>query len=138
MDLPFCLAVIQCVLLRHSLKESYSPPNCLCFPRVSAGTLSVCVNERRADPLLHTVALQFVSTVFTEETKGQGVEVTASNSKHATALCDVVNGPSASQLCELLLQVRGAGVGARGSLSNLGTQWELELTYLMTFLYTLM
>ncbi|XP_041817044.1 rotatin isoform X2 [Chelmon rostratus] len=72
--------------------------------RTFAGTLSVCVNERRADPLLHTVALQFVSTVFTEETKGQGVEVTASNSKHATALCDVVNGPSASQLCELLLQ----------------------------------
>ncbi|XP_076577654.1 rotatin [Chaetodon auriga] len=72
--------------------------------RTFAGTLSACVNEKQADPLLHTVALQFLSTVFAEETKSQGVEVTASKSKHAPALCDIVNGPSASQLCELLLQ----------------------------------
>lgn len=69
----------------------------------------MCVNEKTADPLLHTVALQFLSTVFTEETKSQGVEVTTSNAKHATALSDIVNGPSASQLCELLLQVCGGG-----------------------------
>ncbi|KAM9337415.1 rotatin [Symphorus nematophorus] len=70
--------------------------------RTFAGTLSVCVNEKLADPLLHTAALQFLRTVFTEETKGQGVEVTTS--KHVSALSDVVNGPSASQLCEVLLQ----------------------------------
>nr|CBN81897.1 Rotatin [Dicentrarchus labrax] len=72
--------------------------------RTFAGTLSVCVNEKLADPLLQSVALQFLCTIFTEETKRQGVEVTTSKSKHATALSDVVNGPSASQLCELLLQ----------------------------------
>ncbi|XP_035511921.1 rotatin [Morone saxatilis] len=72
--------------------------------RTFAGTLSVCVNGKLADPLLHTVALQFLCTIFTEETKRQGVEVATSKSKHATALSDIVNGPSASQLCELLLQ----------------------------------
>uniref|UniRef100_UPI0037E73CA0 rotatin n=1 Tax=Semicossyphus pulcher TaxID=241346 RepID=UPI0037E73CA0 len=70
--------------------------------RTFAGTLSVCVNEKLADPHLHTVALQFLCTVFTEETKSQAVDVT--NSKPAPALSDVVNGASASQLCELLLQ----------------------------------
>ncbi|XP_044032478.1 rotatin [Siniperca chuatsi] len=72
--------------------------------RTFAGTLSVCVNEKLADPFLHTVALQFLCTIFTEETKSLGVEVTTSKSKHATALSDIVNSPSASQLCELLLQ----------------------------------
>ncbi|XP_031137959.1 rotatin isoform X3 [Sander lucioperca] len=70
--------------------------------RTFAGTLSLCVNEKLADPLLHTVALQFLRTIFTEETKS--VDVTTSNPKRATALSDIVNGPSASQLCELLLQ----------------------------------
>lgn len=121
-----CLTIIQCVLLCHS------------FPCVSAGTLSVCVNEKTADPLLHTVALQFLSTVFTEETKSQGVEVTTSNAKHATALSDIVNGPSASQLCELLLQVCGGGGHVVISL-DLGTLFELKLThwYFLTFLYTI-
>ncbi|XP_056289869.1 rotatin isoform X3 [Pseudoliparis swirei] len=72
--------------------------------RTFAGTLSVCVNEKFPDPLLHTVALQFLSTMFTVETKSLGVEVTTSDSKHAPALSDIVIGPSASQLCELLLQ----------------------------------
>ncbi|KAM8730870.1 rotatin isoform 3-T3 [Acanthopagrus schlegelii] len=72
--------------------------------RTFAGTLSVCVNERFADPHLHTGALQFLRTVFTEETKSQGVEVTTSHSAHASTLSDIVIGPSASQLCELLLQ----------------------------------
>ncbi|XP_038583057.1 rotatin [Micropterus salmoides] len=67
-----------------------------------AGTLSVCVNEKLANPLLHTVALQFLCAVFTEETKSLGAEVTTSG--HATALSDIVKGPSASQLCEQLLQ----------------------------------
>lgn len=111
-----CLTIIQCVLLCHS------------FPCVSAGTLSVCVNEKTADPLLHTVALQFLSTVFTEETKSQGVEVTTSNAKHATALSDIVNGPSASQLCELLLQVCGGGGHVVISL-DLGILFELKLTH---------
>ncbi|XP_034562939.1 rotatin isoform X2 [Notolabrus celidotus] len=70
--------------------------------RTFAGTLSVCVNEKLLDPLLHSVALQFLCAIFTEETKSQGVDVT--DSKPASALSEVVNGPSASQLCELLLQ----------------------------------
>ncbi|XP_018529520.1 LOW QUALITY PROTEIN: rotatin [Lates calcarifer] len=70
--------------------------------RAFAGTLSVCVTEKFADPLLHTVALQFLCTVCTEETKSRGVGATTS--KCATTLADIVNGPSASQLCELLLQ----------------------------------
>ncbi|XP_020501996.2 rotatin isoform X1 [Labrus bergylta] len=72
--------------------------------RTFAGTLSVCVNEKLSDHLLHTVALQFLCAVFIEETKSQGVEVTTSNSKPASALSDIVSGHSASQLCELLLQ----------------------------------
>lgn len=131
MDLPFCPAVIQYVLLCHSLKEGYSPTNF--SPCVSAGTLSVCVHEKFADPLLHTVALQFLCTIFKEETKSQGVEVTTSNSKHTTALSDIVNGPSANQLCELLLQVRGGGGGHMVVGQGLGTQWDLELTYFITF-----
>lgn len=104
-DLPFCLAMIQRLLLHHLLKESGS--NSSYVPTLSAGTLSVCVNERFAGPRLHTVALQFLRTVFTEETKSQGAEVTTSHSAHASALSDIMIGPSASQLCELLLQVRG-------------------------------
>ncbi|XP_068613541.1 rotatin-like [Brachionichthys hirsutus] len=69
-----------------------------------AGTLSACVNEKHGDSALQTVALQFLSTVFTEEMNSQGVDVTTSNPKHAAAVSDIVNSPSASQLCELLLQ----------------------------------
>ncbi|XP_041824205.1 rotatin [Melanotaenia boesemani] len=65
-----------------------------------AETLSECVNETFGDPLLHTAALQFVCTVLTEETK----KPSSSNSKQGGALSDVLTGPSASQLCELLLQ----------------------------------
>ncbi|XP_026218879.1 rotatin isoform X2 [Anabas testudineus] len=72
--------------------------------RIFAGTLSVCVTETSTDPLLHTVALQFLCTVFTQETKSRGVGPTDSASKCATALSDILNGPSASQLCELLMQ----------------------------------
>ncbi|XP_069007751.1 rotatin [Embiotoca jacksoni] len=72
--------------------------------RTFAGTLSVCVNDKFADRPLHTVALQFLCTIFTEETKSRSEEVTTSNSEHGTPLSDILNGPSASQLCELLLQ----------------------------------
>ncbi|XP_060949825.1 rotatin [Limanda limanda] len=72
--------------------------------RTFAGTLSVCVTEKFADPQLHTVALQFLCAIFTEETKSRGDEATTPNSKCATSLTDIVNGPSAGQLCELLLQ----------------------------------
>ncbi|XP_039982476.1 rotatin isoform X2 [Xiphias gladius] len=72
--------------------------------RTFAGTLSVCVTEKFASPLLHKVTLQFLCAIFTEETKSRGVEATNCNSKYATALSDIVNGPSASHLCELLLQ----------------------------------
>uniref|UniRef100_A0A3Q1GHK3 Rotatin n=1 Tax=Acanthochromis polyacanthus TaxID=80966 RepID=A0A3Q1GHK3_9TELE len=72
--------------------------------RTFAGTLAVCVNEKFADPVLHTVALQFLGAVFTEETKARREGVTTTNSEHATHLSDILNGPSASELCELLLQ----------------------------------
>ncbi|KAF0028152.1 hypothetical protein F2P81_019239 [Scophthalmus maximus] len=72
--------------------------------RTFAGTLSLCVTEKFADPLLHTVALHFLSAIFTEETKSRGDEAVTSNSMCAAALSDIVNGPPASQLCELLLQ----------------------------------
>ncbi|XP_041670116.1 rotatin isoform X2 [Cheilinus undulatus] len=72
--------------------------------RTFAGTLFVCVNEKLAVPSLHMVALQFLCAIFNEESKNQSVGVATSNSKPASALSDIVNGPSASQLCELLLQ----------------------------------
>lgn len=67
-----------------------------------AGTLSVCVAEDLADSALHTAALQFLGAVLSEETKRLGAEVT--HSKHVSALWDILNGPSAGQLCDLLLQ----------------------------------
>lgn len=103
MDLPFSLTVIQYVLLCHSfikrkLLSHQLPIFFLSFlPCASAGTLSVCVNEKLANPLLHTVALQFLCAVFTEETKSLGAEVTTSG--HATALSDIVKGPSAAVMC---------------------------------------
>uniref|UniRef100_A0A1A8CXL3 Rotatin n=1 Tax=Nothobranchius kadleci TaxID=1051664 RepID=A0A1A8CXL3_NOTKA len=72
--------------------------------RTFAGTISECVNEKFADHLLHTATLQFLSTVFTEETKRRSVEVTNSTSKRDSGLSEILNGASASQLCELLLQ----------------------------------
>lgn len=69
-----------------------------------AGTLDVCMSEKFSDSFLHTVALQFVSTVFTEETKRREGEETNQTSMQASSLSDVLNGPSAEQLCELLLQ----------------------------------
>lgn len=108
MYLPFCLDVIQHVLPCHSIKRI-----CSFFfffsPCVPAGTLSVCVTEKFAEPLLHTVALQFLCTIFTEEAKSRSGEATAPDSKYAAALSDIMNGPSASQLCELLLQVGRGG-----------------------------
>lgn len=82
---------------------------CHSFSRASAGTLSVCMNEKTADHPVHVAALQFLSTVFTEETKSRGAEVPTSTSKRAAALRDIVNAPPASQLCEMLLQVCGGG-----------------------------
>ncbi|XP_012712810.2 rotatin isoform X1 [Fundulus heteroclitus] len=72
--------------------------------RTFAGTLSQCLNEKAADSLLHTAALQFLSTVFTEETKLCGRELESATSEHSGALSDILNGPSASELCEMLLQ----------------------------------
>lgn len=65
------------------------------------------MSEKFSDSFLHTVALQFVSTVFTEETKRREGEETNQTSMQASSLSDVLNGPSAEQLCELLLQVGG-------------------------------
>ncbi|XP_028288914.1 rotatin isoform X2 [Parambassis ranga] len=72
--------------------------------RTFAGTLSVCLDEKFADPPLHTAALHFLCTIFTEETKSRSEEVTTPNFKNATPLSEMLNGPAASQLCELLLQ----------------------------------
>ncbi|KAG7225112.1 hypothetical protein INR49_014568 [Caranx melampygus] len=72
--------------------------------RTFTGTLSVCLTEKFAEPLLHSVALQFLCTIFTEEAKSRSEEAASPDSKYAAALCDIVNGPLASQLCELLLQ----------------------------------
>ncbi|XP_029979443.1 rotatin [Sphaeramia orbicularis] len=72
--------------------------------RTFAGTLSVCMDEKFTNPLLHKAALQFVSAVFTEETKRREIADTALNSHHGPPLSDVLNGPSASHLCEMLLQ----------------------------------
>lgn len=82
---------------------------CHSFSPVSAGTLSVCVDEKTADHPVHVAALQFLGTVFTEETKSRGAEVPTSTSKHAAALRDIMSAPPASQLCEMLLRVCGGG-----------------------------
>ncbi|CAG5895883.1 unnamed protein product [Menidia menidia] len=72
--------------------------------RTFAGTISECMSEEVVDPLLHTVALQFLSAVFTEETKNRSGEPKSPSSEHTSPLSDVLNGPLASELCELLLQ----------------------------------
>lgn len=89
---------------RCLLKKDIPLPS-FCFLCPSAETLSACVNEKSADSQLHTAALQFLITIFTEETKNRSVEVTASNCQPAPTLCDVIRGPPAGQLCDLLLQV---------------------------------
>ncbi|KAF6722858.1 Rotatin [Oryzias melastigma] len=70
--------------------------------RSFAGTLSECMSKKLADHHLHTVALQFLATVFTEETKCRTEAIT--NSERSSPLLDILNGPPANQLCELLLQ----------------------------------
>nr|XP_057915387.1 rotatin isoform X2 [Doryrhamphus excisus] len=65
--------------------------------RMFTETLSLCLNEKLGDPLLHKVALHFLAIIFAEETKRREGEVTTFNS-------DVLSGPSASQLCEVLTQ----------------------------------
>ncbi|CAN9506126.1 unnamed protein product [Ophioblennius macclurei] len=72
--------------------------------RTFAGTLSACVNERPADARLQTAALQFLCTIFTEETKSRGPEVVTSHCKAPASLADVLNGSQADPLCELLMQ----------------------------------
>lgn len=67
----------------------------------------MCMDEKFADPPLHTAALYFLCTIFTEETKSRSEELTTLNCKNATPLSEMLNGPAASQLCELLLQVGG-------------------------------
>uniref|UniRef100_A0AAV2L739 Rotatin N-terminal domain-containing protein n=1 Tax=Knipowitschia caucasica TaxID=637954 RepID=A0AAV2L739_KNICA len=66
--------------------------------RSFAGTLSMCVNEKSSSSSLHTAALQFVSTVFTEETKKRDAKA-----KNTSALSEVLCGSSSEQLCDLLL-----------------------------------
>ncbi|XP_061614048.1 rotatin isoform X3 [Phyllopteryx taeniolatus] len=72
--------------------------------RMFTETLSLCVLEKFVDPHLQKVALQFLSTIFAEETKRRQGAVTTLNSDHGATLADVLSGPSASQLCDLLLQ----------------------------------
>ncbi|XP_028290675.1 rotatin isoform X2 [Gouania willdenowi] len=72
--------------------------------RAFAGTLTLCLEEKLSDSRLHSAALKFISTVFTEETKRRNKEVPTSQSKPACSLSDVLIGPAATQLCDLLLQ----------------------------------
>ncbi|XP_061661495.1 rotatin isoform X2 [Syngnathoides biaculeatus] len=84
------------------------------YPSVSAAlgrrwqmfteTLSLCVLEKFVDPHLQKAALQFLSTIFAEETKRREEVVTTLNPDRVATLADVLGGPSASQLCDLLLQ----------------------------------
>ncbi|XP_061778049.1 rotatin isoform X2 [Nerophis ophidion] len=71
--------------------------------RMFTGTIILCVHEKFVDPLLHKVALHFLSTIFAEETKMREQQVTKLNPGCAI-LADVLSGQSASQLCELLMQ----------------------------------
>ncbi|XP_077365448.1 rotatin isoform X2 [Festucalex cinctus] len=72
--------------------------------RMFAGTLSLCVHEKFVDPLLHKEALHFLSTILSEEAKRRAGAATALNSDHGAVLADVLSGPSASHLCDVLLQ----------------------------------
>lgn len=112
---PLCLTVLK---THFKLKiKACIDPECYCFYAciqvtdrlvcISAGTLSECMSKKLADHHLHTVALQFLATVFTEETKCRTEAIT--NSERSSPLLDILNGPPANQLCELLLQVRGWG-----------------------------
>lgn len=92
-------------LLCHHLLKTYILPPSFSLLLPSAETLSVCVSEQTADPQLHTAALQFLCTVFTEETKSRSVRDTTLNCKPAPLLCDLIRGQSAGQFCDLLLQV---------------------------------
>lgn len=69
----------------------------------------MCVDERTDDNPVHTAALLFLATVFTEETKTRGTKVPTSTSATAASVCDIVNSPAADRLCELLLQVQLKG-----------------------------
>lgn len=76
-----------------------------CPPTV--GTLSLCLSDKPTDPRLHTAALQFLATVFAQQTTFRDAEDAASGPQHAAAtLSDVLSGPSAERLCDQLLQVR--------------------------------
>uniref|UniRef100_A0A3P9JKF2 Rotatin n=1 Tax=Oryzias latipes TaxID=8090 RepID=A0A3P9JKF2_ORYLA len=69
--------------------------------RSFAGTLRLH-SETEKNHHLHTVALQFLSTVFTEETNRRTEAIT--NSERSSPLKDILNGPLANQLCESFLQ----------------------------------
>uniref|UniRef100_W5M728 Rotatin n=1 Tax=Lepisosteus oculatus TaxID=7918 RepID=W5M728_LEPOC len=64
-----------------------------------AVTISTCVQLSSTYSSLYTSALQFLSLVLSEETKQQ-----MQNTAPRTPLTQVLNGPSGSQLCEVLLQ----------------------------------
>ncbi|XP_072306821.1 rotatin isoform X2 [Eucyclogobius newberryi] len=68
--------------------------------RSFAVTLSTCMSEKSSNSSLHTAALLFVSTVLAEETKKRDAE----DQNSASALSEVLSGPSSEQLCDLLLQ----------------------------------
>lgn len=79
------------------------------------------------------MALQFLSTLFTQETKYWHVGATVLERQCTAALSDVVNGPSANQLCELLMQVCGH-VGLPWSWSNQSIQIKNQLCVLCPYL----
>lgn len=104
-EMSLCQRAWTTNLLCHSLFKTDILLPSFSFLCPSTETLAVCVNEKTANPQLHTAALQFLCAVFTEETKARSIGDMASNRKPAAALCDVVRSPSAGQLCDLLLQV---------------------------------
>ncbi|XP_049604680.1 rotatin [Syngnathus scovelli] len=71
--------------------------------RMFTGTLSVCVHEKFVDSHLHGAALHFLCTILAQETKRRGV-VRPLSSDQGVTLVDVLGGPSAGQLCDVLLQ----------------------------------
>ncbi|KAM6977649.1 rotatin [Aplochiton taeniatus] len=69
-----------------------------------SGTLAACVNEEWSDRPLHAAALQFLCVLFSEEAKRGSLEVATATPEPLSALSDTLQGPSADELCELLLQ----------------------------------
>ncbi|XP_057680380.1 rotatin isoform X1 [Corythoichthys intestinalis] len=72
--------------------------------RTFAGTISLCMQEKFVSPHLHKGALHFLSIIFAEESKRRERALATLNADNGAALTDMLSGPSATELCDLLLQ----------------------------------